>query len=259
MIMKFLQLAAGAVFLVLPVLANADGDPLEALEMERAKLEIERANLQLERENLQLERANVELERQNADRTVGSTSVSREVAPGTSGGQFYASNEALEFTYERYGPLPVFDNTRTTGSFIFSESRDLALIAGAFYDFQPDFLHGVELSFGVKAYAILLGIEDQDTISIGGAVEGLYRLPVENIPLPYIENFPLIVSAGLGVAPDILSFGNSDRIIDWFARVGIRATDTVDVFFGFRFLQVNTQPGDTEIDDRFHLGVKWKL
>jgi len=286
MTMKFSQLAVGAAFMLSPVLAISDGDP-EALaieELDRVNSELAQVRAEIIRLKEELERANENLDNTNAaiadaetnanssagnnagsssgssvDTTVASTSLSRDGTPLSNGGEFYASDEALQFTYERFGALPVFDNTRTTGSFIFSESRDVALIGGIFYDFTPDFLFGVDLSFGVKAYATLLGIEDEDAIAIGGAIEGRYRLPVETIPLPYIEHFPLTASAGLGVAPDILSFGDSDRVIDWFARIGIEASEDIDVFFGFRFLQVNTQPGDTEIDDRFHLGVKWKL
>jgi len=252
--MKFLQLTAGAVFLLSPLLASADGTPEDVVigELERAKLELERDKLELEREVLELERANTELKKENSNNQVAATSISRDSASEGNGGEFYASDRAAQFTYERFGSLSdSIGNSRTTLSFVFSEARDVVLIGGAYWDAEPTFLTGLRLSFGVKAYGGLIGIENQDAIAFGGSIEGYYPLP--------IEEFPLTVSAGFGAAPDILSFGQADNVIDWFARIGLRASDTIDVFFGFRFLQFDTQPGDTEIDERLHLGVRWKL
>ena len=260
-LMKFKQVTAGAVFLFLPVLVNAGGTPedLEIGELERAILELERSNLELERSNLELAKANEELKNANKDSTVASTSISRDSTPSGSGGQFYASDKAAQFTYERFTPLFNWGNSRITGSFLFSETRDITVVGGVFWDLGEQILPGLEFSAGFKTYGSLIGIENQDAISFGGAIEALY--PLTSIPVvgQYIEGFPLTLGGGIGIAPDILSFGEADRVFDWYARVGLRASESVDVFFGFRFLQFDTQAGDTEVDDRFHLGVKWKL
>ena len=272
MTMKLLHIAAAAALLVLPVFSSADGNPqeLKIIALENRVFELEQDNIALRREILELSSANTNANRASPelgqanedlgdDSTVAATSISRDASLGLNGGEFYASDEAASFTFSRFGPILNLGNSRTEAGFIFSESRDFVVIGGLFYDVQPRILPGLELSFGVKTYGALLGIEDEDAIAIGGAIEARYPLSALPGVDGVFENFPITLSGGLGVAPDILSFGDSVRVIDWFARVGVEASESVDVFFGFRFLQFNTQPGDTEVDDRFHLGVRWRF
>jgi hypothetical protein len=60
-------------------------------------------------------------------------------------------------------------------------------------------------------------------------------------------------------APDILTFGQSDRIFDWHARAELPLTKSISGFVGVRFLQFDTRPGDRELDKKVHIGVRWLL
>lgn len=296
--MKFLQLAAGTVSLVTTVLVFAGGTPdeleaerakLEAAELDRAELEQtklleqaeqEKANLQngvaeqadvapsavdqadvsqpAERQNLDLNGSEpLELGAANTDQTnwptstVGSTALTREADLGGNTIQIYASDKAAQFTYERLGSVFNIGNSRADVNFLFSETRDAVLSGSILYDVYPDFIPGLRVSLGGRAYAGLLGVENQDAIAVGGIIQGHYTIDVLDVPVN--------LSGGLGFAPDILTFGSSDRIIDWNVRAGVDVTEKIDVFVGFRFLQFDTIPGDVEADDRLHIGLRWKF
>ncbi len=165
--------------------------------------------------------------------------------------QFYASDKTFEFLLERQGSVLGLDNAHANIGFLLSEERDNAVTAAIMFDAQPAFLATFNFAFGLRAYAGLLGQENNDILAIGANIEASYVLP--------IEQFPVQLSAELGYAPDILSFGQADRIFDWNVRAGLAVTDNIDAFVGFRFLQFDTRPGDTELDDHLHIGISYRL
>ena len=136
-------------------------------------------------------------------------------------------------------------------SFLFNEERDNVLTASVLYDVDWVTTAGMRLSFGTRVYAGLLSIENADVFGIGANIEAGYVLP--------LEKFPLALTAGLGYAPDILTFGQADRIFDWNVRAGLPLTSSVDAFVGIRFLQFDTRPGDRELDDQIHIGFRWTM
>ncbi len=165
--------------------------------------------------------------------------------------QFYASDKTAEITYERGGPVASFNSNRSTLSFLYNESRDIVLSGAMMYDVEPEFFSGLTLSFGGKIYAGLLALENTDVIGLAASIEAAYQLPV--------RQFPLKLRANANYAPDVLTFGNSDRIIDWGLRGGLALTSNVEAFLGVRFLQFDTRPGDRELDKRGHLGIRWNI
>jgi len=165
--------------------------------------------------------------------------------------ELYASDKAAQLEYETNGSVLGFDNNRATASFLFTEKRDNLFSGGIMYDAQPEFLPGLTLSFGTKLYAALLGFENSDVVGLGGSIEGAYQIPVRQLPVK--------LSAAINYAPDILTFGQSDRIIDWSVRAGLTLTNNIEGFIGFRFLQFDIRPGNRELDDQVHLGIRWNL
>jgi len=163
--------------------------------------------------------------------------------------QIYASDKAAELMYERAAPIFNLDNSRSSLGVLFTEERDNVIMGGIMYDAEPEFFPGLTVSFGGKVLVALLGIENQDVFAIAANVEAAYQLP--------LRMFPVNLSAAVGYAPDVLSFGQADRIIDWNVRAGLQLTSQIEGFLGFRFLQFDTRPGDAELDDQFHLGIRW--
>lgn len=165
--------------------------------------------------------------------------------------QLYASDKTAELTYRRMGPAFNMNNSRTSIGFLFNEGRDNVITGAIMYDAQPEFFPGLSLSFGAKGYAGLLGMENADVVGLAAAIEAAYALPIRQLPL--------VFSAEISYAPDIFTFGQSDRIIDWNVRSSLKLTDNIEGFVGLRFLQFDTRPGDRELDKRVHLGIRWSL
>ena len=165
--------------------------------------------------------------------------------------QFYASDKSAELLYEVQGSVFNLNNSRAYASFLFTEERDNALTGSILYDTDLDVFPGLTLSFGTKAFAGLLSLEDADVFGLAVSIEAAYLLPV--------RQFPLNLTAAANYAPDILTFGLSDRIFDWHVRAGLPLTDNIEGFVGLRFLQFDTQVGDRELDKRLHIGVRWAL
>ena len=165
--------------------------------------------------------------------------------------QIYASDETAEVLYERSESVFGLNNSRANVGVLFNEERDNVIAGSIMYDSEIEFFPGLDLSFGPKLYAGLLGIENADVVGLGANIEAAYHLP--------IRQFPLELSAGIAYTPDILTFGQSDRIIDWNVRAGLPLTKNITGFVGFRFLRFDTRPGDQELDERLHLGIRWSL
>ena len=165
--------------------------------------------------------------------------------------QLYASDDTAELLYERSEPVLNLNNSRASVSFLFNEKRDNTITGSLMYDVEPEFFAGLTLSFGTKLFAGLLGVENADVVGLAASLEAAYTLPV--------RQFPLKLSASASYAPDILTFGQADRIIDWNVRSGLMLTENIDGFVGLRFLQFDTRPGDRELDKQVHLGIRWKL
>jgi len=163
--------------------------------------------------------------------------------------QFYASDKAAELLYEIGQPVFGLNNDRSRFAVLFSEERDNALTAAFLFDADRYSLQGLRLSFGPKIIAGLLSIENADVFGLGANIEAGYVLPV--------KQFPLRMSAEVTYAPDILTFGQSDRIIDVSYRVGLPLTSNIEGFVGLRYLQFDTRPGERKLDQQVHLGIRW--
>jgi hypothetical protein len=163
--------------------------------------------------------------------------------------QFYSSDKAAELLYERNSSILGLNNDRAVVSFLLNEERDNALTAAIMFDAASVPLKGLKLSFGPKIIAGLLSIENADVIGFAANLEALYVAP--------LKKFPLRISTAFSYAPDVLTFGQSDRIIDWNVRVGLPLTNNIDGFVGARYLQFDTRPGERKLDQQVHIGIRW--
>ena len=161
------------------------------------------------------------------------------------------SDDVATLTYERDARRLGIDNGRVQAGFLLSEQRDTIFTGTLMVDTRPDLVPQVRLSVGARAYAALLGVENRDVVALGLGVEGFYSLPIRVLPLE--------LQVGAFYAPDVLAFGQADRIIEWNADVGLRLRERLAAYAGFHFLQVDTRPGDREIDDEIHIGIRWTL
>ena len=139
------------------------------------------------------------------------------------------------------------DEGRLHLGLLYGEARDTVFQGGLAVDTSLTDLF--RLSVGGRGYVGLLGDENEDTIAAALGAEAAYILPFEKLPLEF--------GASIYYAPDILTFGTSDRVIDTRFGVALPVRPQLSVFTGARFLQFDTRPGDEEVDNRIHLGVRW--
>ncbi len=160
----------------------------------------------------------------------------------------FASDDAATINYERDAAPINQANGRLGLGFLFSEERDTVFTGNLMLDVQP-LIRSVSFSAGLRAYAALLGQENQDVVGLGFGAEATYQLPVSFLPL--------VLRGGLFYTPDVFVFGNSDRIIDYNVHVGFQLRESLHAFAGLRFLRFDTRPGDREVDDNIHIGLRW--
>lgn len=163
----------------------------------------------------------------------------------------YFSDKVGSLKYERSSSVINIDSGRVNAGFLFSEERDTVFSSSVMLDSDSGLLSGVRLSFGGRGYVALLGVENADVFGVALGVEAEFIVPVKALPLR--------LSASYFYAPDVLAFGDADRIFDWDVNVGLQIRDSVMVYTGVRYLQMDTRPGKREVDDRLHVGVRWTL
>ncbi len=159
----------------------------------------------------------------------------------------YISEKVISPQFERDAKRLGLEKSRMHVGFLVSEERDTVLQAGLSVD--SSFAKSLRLSFGTRAYIALLGVENADTFATAFGAEAAYKLPFEALALEF--------GASFYYAPDILTFGSGDRVIDTQVGVALPFRPQLSLFGGVRFLQVDTRPEDREIDNRAHLGVRW--
>jgi len=163
--------------------------------------------------------------------------------------QFYASDKAAEIQYETNKSMLGLGNDRSRIAFLFNEERDNAITASFMFDANLQSINGLAFSFGPKLTAGLLGFENNDVISLGASAEMVYTLPSKRVPLR--------LSGEISYSPDILTFGQSDRVIDFNYRAGLPLTSNIHGFVGLRYLQFDTRPGERKLDQHVHVGFRW--
>ncbi len=159
----------------------------------------------------------------------------------------YLSEKVAFAQYEKSAERFDLERARTHMGFLYSEERDTIFQGGLALD--TSFTNALRFSFGTRAYVALLSEENTDVFAGSFGVETAYKLPVQSMPLEF--------GASLYYAPDILTFGLSDRIIDAQVDVTLPIRSQLSVFGGIRLLQVDTRPDDREVDNRVHLGMRW--
>ncbi len=160
---------------------------------------------------------------------------------------FYLSDRVLFAQFERSGARYDFERSRVHAGFMVTEDRDSLFQTGISID--ASFTTSLRLSFGTRAYIALLGDENNDAFAGALGLEAAYQLPFDSLPLEF--------NASLYYAPDVLTFGQGDRVIDLQLGVTVPFRSQLSLFGGIRFLQIDTRTGDEEIDNRVHFGFRW--
>ena len=162
----------------------------------------------------------------------------------------YVSDKAFSIQYERSTVEYGVAQGRVDAGFLFTEARDL-LFQGGFAIDAPTLASSFRFSFGTRAYIALQGEENNDAFALGLGVEAAYNLPSERLPLE--------LHASAYYAPDVTTFGQGERFIDLNVDVILPVRQQFDVFAGFRFLRIDLRPGERDLDDQIHGGIRYSF
>lgn len=155
------------------------------------------------------------------------------------------TNETVQGRYFTDAGLVRLDGNQLGFGLLFSEDRDFigdaqVMAPGLMDDFVPDF---VELSFGGRAFVALLGDPSEE-------VAGFAPGATARVALPFLEDVPLAAVGHVFFAPDILSFGEAEEVVDFGGRLEARFLERTTGFVGIRVLNFEREGGgdDTIID-----------
>ncbi len=163
----------------------------------------------------------------------------------------YASEKVFRAEYEQDSELFDLEDARISAGFLFTELRDTIISGTYLMDTFPGLIPQVDFKVGTRLYLALLGIENRDVVGAGLGLQAKYSLP--------LDAFPLSIGASFFYTPDILAFGQSDRIIDASVDAGLELRENLSAFVGLRFLEFDTRPGTRKVEDDVHFGITWQL
>ena len=107
----------------------------------------------------------------------------------------------------------------------------------------------LSLTIGGKAYAALLDDPDDDVFGLAPGLEARYALPFGT---------PMAVVGNIFYAPDILTFGDADDVLDFNVRFEVQFVPRAVGFVGYRLLDFDRdEAGDDEIVENVQLGLRF--
>jgi YfaZ precursor len=161
------------------------------------------------------------------------------------------SDETLQLRYIDTGDHFGIEKSRLTGAFFLSEARDVVLSAGLQLPANID-LGPVTFTFGPQLYAALLDEENSDIMAMSIGTE---------LRLDLAPSLGLAVTGQAYYAPDILTFGSADNIVDLSARLEVGLADRLILFGGIRLFEFDLTEGEGErtLQDEVFAGFGYRF
>jgi hypothetical protein len=121
------------------------------------------------------------------------------------------------------------------------------LAPGVLRNLLPDLL---QVSLGARGLVGLLDDPDDDVVGIAPGVGARVRLP--------LGGPPMYIAGDFFYAPDILTFGDADEVIDFNVRYELQFLQNTTGFVGYRLLDFDRDGGgDDEIVDTLNVGLRF--
>jgi hypothetical protein len=144
------------------------------------------------------------------------------------------SDDYIQARYYTGGGILGFDEAKGHIGAYFSDNRDLVLNVGAMTDPMPLFTDGLTFSAGGRSYLGLLSDPNDDVFAIAPGVEARYALA---------HAHPMYVVGSLFYAPDILTLGDADHVLDLDARFETQVVENMVGFVGYREFHFDSDEG----------------
>lgn len=161
------------------------------------------------------------------------------------------TDEIIEGKYITDAGLVGLDGNSLSFGALFSDDRDIVLsselmASGLIDQWLPPF---ISLSLGGKLYLGLLDDPDDDNFAIAPGAEARVNLPLE---------VPMSVVGRIFYAPDIVTFGDSDTVIEFDTRFEVRFLPQTTGFVGYRVLNFEREAGgEDKIVNGIHAGIRF--
>lgn len=164
------------------------------------------------------------------------------------GAELALSNDTLGVRY--LAKMNAGENQRMVGGIFFGEERDLVLDAGMMFGTNTS--RRFDLAFGPQLYAALLRDENEDVMAVSLGGEGRFYFDPQR---------RFAVSGRAFYAPDILSFGSADNLVDLSARAEMQVSDRVMGFAGMRWFRFDLTNGGGKrtLQEEAFVGFRYEL
>jgi hypothetical protein len=161
------------------------------------------------------------------------------------------TDETLEGKYITDAGLVGLGGNTLGFGLLFSDDRDLVgstelMAPGLLEQWLPPF---ISLSLGGKVYLGLLDDPDDDVFAIAPGAQARVDLPLD-VPIGFVGR--------IFYAPDIVTFGDSDTVIEFDVRAEARFLEQTTAFVGYRVLNFEREAGgDDKIVNGIHAGLRF--
>jgi hypothetical protein len=168
-----------------------------------------------------------------------------------SSAEIQLSDETLQVRYIDTGDHLGIEESRLAGAFFLSEARDVVLSAGLQMPANID-LGPVTFTFGPQLYAALLDEENSDIMAMSIGTD---------VRLDLAPSLGLAVTGQAYYAPDVLTFGSADNIVDLSARLEVGLADRLILFGGVRLFEFDLTEGegDRTLQDEVFAGFGYQF
>jgi hypothetical protein len=164
------------------------------------------------------------------------------------------TDETIRGDFSTDAGLIGLDGNRLGAGLLFSKDNDIVLsgqlMAPGVLDqinIVPDYL---TLSVGGKVVAGLLADPDDDVVGIMPGAEARWLIPLFGLQTWVVGN--------IFYAPDILTFGDADDILDFSVNYEVQFLENTAGFAGYRLLSFDRDSGgEDDIVDTLQVGVRF--
>jgi len=172
-------------------------------------------------------------------------------ASGRSAAELALSDETLQLRYFTDGDRVDVDNAALSLGAFLSEQRDVVLSAGLEFPTDLNFGRHLAIALGPEVYAALLEEENNDVVALALGAHVRYEIAPSR---------GLALTGRAYYAPDIMTFGSADNLVDLDARVEMRLAKRLTGFAGHRWFRMDLlMRQERELQNELFAGIRWQL
>jgi outer membrane protein OmpA-like peptidoglycan-associated protein len=161
------------------------------------------------------------------------------------------TDDSLQGKFLTDAGLVGFDGNTIGFGLLFDDDRDIVgsvefLAPGVLRNLLPDL---IELSLGARGMLGLLTDPDDDVVGIAPGAAARVRLP--------LGGPPMYIAGDFFYAPDILTFGDADAVVDFNVRYELQFLQNTTAFVGYRLLDFDRERGgEDDIVNTLNIGLR---